>query len=93
MTNCSTSITVKEGDDLKCLCYDTCGNPSPRALWYKDGNNIGEPKFLKKILSFKSISTEDAGNYSCLVNNTVFEDVKQIEIQVLCKYNLNMTVE
>ena len=93
MTNCSTSVTVKEGDDLKCLCYDTRGNPSPRALWYKDGKNIGEPKYLKKILSFKSISKEDAGNYSCLVNNTVFEDVKQIEIQVLCKYNLNMTVK
>ena len=74
-------------------CSDTRGNPSPRALWYKDGRNIGEPKYLKKILSFKSISTEDAGNYSCLVNNTVFEDVKKIKIQVQCKYNLNMTVE
>ena len=93
MTNCSTSITVRVGDDLKCLCYDTRGNPSPRALWYKDGNNIGEPKYLKKILSLKNISKEVAGNYSCLVNNTVFEDVNQIEIQVQCKYNLNMTVE
>ena len=93
MTNCSTNVNVKEGDDFECLCYDTRGNPSPRALWYKDGKNISEPKYLKKILSFKNISKEDAGNYSCSVNNTVFEDVKQIEIQVQCKYNLNMTVE
>ena len=87
MTNCSTSVNVKKGDDLKCLCYDTRGNPSPRASWYKDGNNILERKYFKKILSLKNISKEDAGNYSCLVNNTVFEDVKQIEIQVQCKYD------
>ena len=85
---------MKEGDDLVCLCYGTGGNPSPRALWYKDGKNVGEPRYLKKILSLKSISAEDAGNYSCLVNNTAFEDVKQIEIrQVLCKYYLNMTIK
>ena len=93
MTNCSTDVTVNEGYDLKCLCYDTRGNPSPRALWYKDGNNIGEPKYLKKIVSLMNISREDAGNYSCLVNNTVFEDMKKIEIHVQCKYNLNMTIE
>ena len=93
MTNCSTNVTVIEGDYLECLCYDTRGNPSPRALWFKDGNNIGELEYLKKILSLKYISKVDAGNYSCLVNNTVFEDVKKIKIQVQCKYNLNMTVE
>ena len=87
MTNCSTNVNVKEGDDFECLCYDTRGNPSPRALWYKDGKNISEPKYFKKILSLKNISKEDAGNYSCSVNNTVFEDVKQIEIQVQSKYD------
>ena len=50
MTNCSTNVTVKEGDDLECLCYDTRGNPSPRVLWYKDGKNIGEPKFKEDLV-------------------------------------------
>ena len=86
MTNCSTNVNVKEGDDLMCLCYDTRGHPSPRALWYKDGKNIGEPKYLKKILSLKNTSKEDAGKFSCSVNNTVFEDAKEIEIQVQSKY-------
>ena len=87
MTNCSTNVNVKEGDDLECLCYDTRGNPSPKALWYKDAKSNGELKYLKKILSLKNTSKEDAGNYSCSVNNTVFEDVKQIEIQVQSKYD------
>ena len=86
MTNCSTNVNVKEGDDLECLCHDTRGNPSPRVLWYKEGNNIGEPKYLKKILSLKNTSKEDAGKFSCSVNNTVFEDAKEIEIQVQSKY-------
>ena len=70
-----------------------CGNPLPTASWYKNGEKINGSGYLKKTLSLKSILKENAGNYRCIVNNTVFEDVKQIEIKVQCKYNLNMTVE
>ena len=91
--NCSTNVTVKEGDNFECLCYGIGGNPLPTASWYKNGKKVNGSGYLKKTLSLKSISKENAGNYSCIVNNTVFEDVKQIEIKVQCKYNLNMTVE
>ena len=91
--NCFTNVTVKEGDNFECLCYGIGGNPLPTASWYNNGKKVNGSGYLKKTLSLKSISKENAGNYSCIVNNTVFEDVKQIEIKVQCKYNLNMTVE
>ena len=90
---CSTNITVKEGDNVECLCYGNGGNPLPTASWYKNGKKVNGSGYLKKTLSLKSILKENAGNYSCIVNNTVFEVVKQIEIHVQCKCNLNMTVE
>ena len=91
--NCSTNVTVKEEDNVECLCYGIGGNPPPTALWFKNGMKANGSEYLNKTLSLKNISKENAGDYSCIVNNTVFEDVKQIEINVQCKYNLNMNVE
>ena len=90
VTNCSTNVTVKEGDDFECLCYGIGGNPRPTASWYKDGRKVSGPEYLRKTLSLKNISKEDAGNYSCIVSNSAFEDVKQVQIHVLRKYNMNI---
>ena len=90
VSNCSTSVTVKEGDDLECLCYGTGGHPRPTASWYKDSSKVSGPEYLRKTLSLKNISKEDAGNYHCIVNNSAFEDVKQVQIHVLRKYNMNI---
>ena len=91
--NCSTPITVNETEEVQCLCYSKDGYPPPNASWYKDGKNVNGSEYLKNTLSLKNITKNGAGNYSCIVNNTVFEDVEQVEIQVRCKYNLNMIVE
>ena len=90
VTNCSTNVTVKEEDNVECLCYGTGGNPRPTASWYKDGRKVSGPEYLRKTLSLKNISKEDAGNYSCIVSNSAFEDVKQVQIHVLRKYNMNI---
>ena len=90
VTNCSTNVTVKEGHDFECLCYGTGGNPRPTASWYKDGRKVSGPGYLMKILSLKNTSKEDAGNYICIVNNSAFENVKQVQIHVLRKYNMNI---
>ena len=79
--NCSTNVTVKEGDNVECLCYGIGGNPLPTASWYKNGKKVNGSGYLK-TLPLRNISKENAGNYSCIVNNTVFEDVKQIKIQL-----------
>ena len=83
--NCSTSVTVKEGVDVNCLCNSTGGNPPPTALWYKDGKVVSGPGYLKTTLSLKNISGNDAGNYSCFVESHDLNDTKSVEIEVLCK--------
>ena len=88
--NCSTNVTVNEGDDFECLCYGTGGHPRPTASWYKDGRKVSGPEYLKETLSLKNISKADAGNYICSVNNSAFENVKQVQIHVRCKYNMNI---
>ena len=83
--NCSTSVTVKEGDDFNCLCNSTGGNPPPTASWYKYGKVVRGPAFKKTTLSLKNISGNDAGNYSCFVGSRDLNDTKSVEIEVLCK--------
>ena len=87
--NCSTSVTVKEGVDVNCLCNSTGGNPPPTALWYKYGKVVSGPGYLKTTLSLKNISGNDAGNYSCFVESRDLNDTKSVEIQVLGKLNMN----
>ena len=90
VTNCSTNVTVKEGDDLECLCYGTGGHPRPTASWYKDGRNVSVTEYFLKTLSLMDISKEDAGTYSCIVNNSAFQNMKHVQIHVLRKYNMNI---
>ena len=87
--NCSTSVTVKEGDDVNCLCNSTGGNPPPTALWYKDGNLVSGPGYKKTTLSLKNISGNDSGNYSCFLESYDLNDTKSVEIQVLRKLNMH----
>ena len=83
--NCPTKNTVREGDDFNCLCNSTGGNPPPIASWYKDGNLVSGPGYLKTILSLKNINGSDTGNYSCIVESHDLNDTKSVEIQVQCK--------
>ena len=83
--NCPIKNTVKEGDDFNYLCNSTGGNPPPIASWYKDGNLVSGPEYLKTILSLKNINGSDTGNYSCIVESLDLNDTKSVEIQVQCK--------
>ena len=83
--NCSTSVPVKGGDDVNCLCNSTGGNPPPTASWFKYGTVVRGPGYKKTTLSLKNISGNDAGNYSCFVESHDLNDTKSVEIEVLCK--------
>ena len=85
VTNCSTSLKVKEGDDVVCLCNSKGGNPAPNALWYKNGMEINGAGYLKKLLFFKNISRNDNFTYSCVVKSLDLGDTIQVVIQVQCK--------
>ena len=83
--NCPNKNTVKKGDDFKCLCNSTGGNPPPTASWYKDGKVVNGPGYLKTILLLENINGSDTGNYSCIVESHDLNDTKSVEIQVQCK--------
>ena len=83
--NSSSPVTVKEGDHFECLCNSTSGNPPPIASWYKDGNLVSGPGYLKTTLSLKNITGNDTRNYSCFVESHNLNDTKSVQIQVQCK--------
>ena len=85
VTNCSTPLKVKEGDDVVCLCNSKGGNPAPTALWYKNGVVVNGPGYLKNLLSLKNISRNDNGTYSCLVKSLALSNATQVVIQMHCK--------
>ena len=85
VTNCSTPLKVKEGDDVVCLCNSKGGNPAPTALWYKNGLVVNGAGHLKNVLSLKNISRNDNWTYSCVVKSLDLSDATQVVIQVLCK--------
>ncbi|XP_062311863.1 sialoadhesin-like [Osmerus eperlanus] len=61
-----TPSTVTEGQNVTLTCSSTCpltGNSS--YIWYK--NNQTRPETKQKLLYLDSVSSEDAGRYSCAV--------------------------
>ena len=83
--NCPTDVAVKEGDNFQCLCDSKGGNPPPTASWYKDGNLVSGPGYLKTTLSLKIITGNDTGNYSCIVESHDLNNAKSVQIQVIRK--------
>ena len=85
VTNCPTDVAVKEGHGVQCLCDSRGGNPPPTASWYKDGNLVSGPGYLKNTLSLKIITRNDTGNYNCIVKSHDLKDTTSVQIQVLRK--------
>ena len=86
VSNCSTPLKVKEGDDVLCLCNSKGGNPSPTALWYKNGIVVNGAGYSKNLLFLRNISRSDSGTlYSCLVKSLSLTNAALVVIQVHCK--------
>ena len=85
VTNCSTSLKVKEGDDVVCLCNSKGSNPAPTVSWYKNGLVVNGAGDLKNMLSLKNISRNDNENYSCVVKSLDLSHATEVVIQVQCK--------
>ena len=86
VTNCSTPLKVKKGDDVLCLCSSEGGNPAPTALWYENGILVNGTGYSKKLLFLKNISKSDSGtSYSCVVKSLSLSNATQVVIQVHCK--------
>ncbi|XP_041917922.1 neuregulin 2b isoform X2 [Alosa sapidissima] len=73
--------SLAEGERLQLRCEVTDGNPSPAFRWYKDGSELKKSRDIKIKSNKKSskmqisrVRLEDAGNYSCVVENILGRD-------------------
>ncbi|XP_005094335.2 fibroblast growth factor receptor 1-A [Aplysia californica] len=64
--------TIHEGKDLAFDCKAQ-GRPKPSVTWLKDGNPLmaDDRTEIKKagVLKLKSVTTQNSGNYTCMVSN------------------------
>ncbi len=84
--NCSSPITVNEGDDVTCLCKGEGDYP---LMWYtKDGGHISGRTKEEATLTLRNINKTDNGTYTCVAeSHNLAKNETSIKIIVNCKYN------
>ena len=90
-TNCSRIPSLKEGENITCLCNGTNGNPPPTASWSKDGKVLSE-EYLKSTLILTKVRKDDNGTYICKVRSHNLTDEEQVPVIVECECNVNLYV-
>ena len=85
-TNCSRTVELDEGDDMKCLCTGEGGNPPTSLTWNKDGVRIGYIKYEKNLLIIRNIGKNDSGRYNCIGESHSQKEEKSIQVIVSCTY-------
>ena len=83
--NCSSLITINEGDDVTCVCKGEHGNPPADVAWLKDGKQIGETGKNEQILTLSNVDKTASGRYKCVAQSHTLTDERSIEIIVYCK--------
>ncbi|KAL6482225.1 hypothetical protein MHYP_G00103050 [Metynnis hypsauchen] len=58
-------VTERETADL--TCETTCSLTDPTFIWYKDGRPLTTKTIKNNQLHLQTVSSEDAGSYSCAV--------------------------
>lgn len=82
----SPSSEIHSGHRVLLGCNFSSSRPRDvRFFWKKNGIFLKEGREL----SFDSISPEDAGNYNCLVNNSVGQTTSEAKmLRVLCEWRV-----
>ncbi|KAF5906482.1 B-cell receptor CD22-like, partial [Clarias magur] len=57
---------VTEGQPVLLICKTTCSLTDPTFIWYKNSRDL-TTKTIKSKVNLQSVSSEDAGSYSCAV--------------------------
>ncbi|XP_028416901.1 tyrosine-protein kinase-like otk [Dendronephthya gigantea] len=79
--NCSSSIIVNAGDNVRCVCSGENGNPSPNVAWYKDDIRIGDFQLKQNLLTIINVREKDSGTYKCVAQSHVnVTDEKSIKV-------------
>ncbi|KAL6482190.1 hypothetical protein MHYP_G00102700 [Metynnis hypsauchen] len=61
---------VTEGETADLTCNTTCSLPDPTFIWYKDGRPLTTKTIENNQLHLQTVSSEDAGSYSCAVRGS-----------------------
>ncbi|XP_066511157.1 junctional adhesion molecule A-like [Hoplias malabaricus] len=63
-----TPGVVTEGGAAVLKCVTTCSLTDPTFIWYKNGRPLTTKTTINNQLHLQPVSSEDAGSYSCAVN-------------------------
>ncbi|KAL6482238.1 hypothetical protein MHYP_G00103180 [Metynnis hypsauchen] len=61
---------VTEGETADLTCKTTCSLTDPTFIWYKDGHPLTTKTIKNNQLHLQTVSSEDAGSYSCAVRGS-----------------------
>ncbi|KAL6482208.1 hypothetical protein MHYP_G00102880 [Metynnis hypsauchen] len=61
---------VTEGETADLTCNTTCSLTDPTFIWYKDGRPLTTKTIENNQLHLQTVSSEDAGSYSCAVRGS-----------------------
>ncbi|XP_036412875.1 B-cell receptor CD22-like [Colossoma macropomum] len=62
-----TPEEVTEGETADLTCKTTCSLTDPTFIWYKNGRPLTTKTIKNNQLHLQTVSSEDAGSYSCAV--------------------------
>lgn len=90
--NCSSSITVNEGNDIICVCEGKGGNPPADVIWFSDviwfGIRIDLTANEEQTLTLSNVDKTDSGRYTCVAQSYgLAKNETSIEVIVNCEYN------
>ncbi|KAL7852096.1 hypothetical protein SRHO_G00178810 [Serrasalmus rhombeus] len=61
---------VTEGETANLTCKTTCSLTDPTFIWYKNGRPLTTKTIKNNQLHLQTVSSEDAGSYSCAVGGS-----------------------
>ncbi|KAL7852102.1 hypothetical protein SRHO_G00178870 [Serrasalmus rhombeus] len=61
---------VTEGETADLTCNTTCSLTDPTFIWYKNGRPLTTKTIKNNQLHLQTVSSEDAGSYSCAVGGS-----------------------
>nr|XP_055067967.1 myelin-associated glycoprotein-like [Misgurnus anguillicaudatus] len=79
MTKLGDNENITVGDSLNLTCNVSCPGHLPELQWLKDHQTIPH---TGPILTFRSVTPEDSGNYSCSLKNFKSSESEQIRLYV-----------
>ncbi|KAL7852093.1 hypothetical protein SRHO_G00178780 [Serrasalmus rhombeus] len=75
---------VTEGETADLTCKTTCSLTDPTFIWYKNGHPLTTKTIKNNQLHLQTVSSEDAGSYSCAVGGSQHLHSTAYSLRVRC---------